>query len=417
MQKTKLLIVYILLAIINTKPSYSNTALDSVIGNTLPNWKEGYLDIHAINTGRGESTFFIFPDGTTMLLDAAGSTIPVTAPIPPPAQKPNENVTPGLVVSNYTSYFTKPTKNGIDYLVLSHFDPDHMGSYETYLPIHKSGKFKKVGVTEVGSNIPFHKLIDRGYPNYDFPNDMSKDDRIANYINFLNWSQKEYGTKVEKFIVGSNDQIALLKNPKKYENFEIRNICGNGDVWTGVGTSIKNTFPDKETLVRDKASENIFSLGFVMTYGKFNYFTAGDLQYNGKDEYAWKDIERQVAAIVPEVDVMKANHHGTSSCNGLDLLQKLIPRVITIQPWRDVHPNPQTIERMYAVNAECQIFSTNMTENNKTRLGSNLSKFKSIEGHIVIRVNPGGNTYNIYVLDDTNEAYKVKNVYGPYESK
>ena len=40
------------------------------IGKVLPAWKEGYLDIHAINTGQGECTFFILPDGTTMLVDA-----------------------------------------------------------------------------------------------------------------------------------------------------------------------------------------------------------------------------------------------------------------------------------------------------------------------------------------------------------
>ena len=28
-------------------------------------WTPGTLDIHHINTGRGDSTLFIFPDGTT----------------------------------------------------------------------------------------------------------------------------------------------------------------------------------------------------------------------------------------------------------------------------------------------------------------------------------------------------------------
>ena len=34
-----------------------------------PGWHLGEMDIHLIHTGQGESTFFIFPDGTTMLLD------------------------------------------------------------------------------------------------------------------------------------------------------------------------------------------------------------------------------------------------------------------------------------------------------------------------------------------------------------
>ena len=33
----------------------------------LTPWREGYLDIHQISTGRGNATFMILPDGTTMM--------------------------------------------------------------------------------------------------------------------------------------------------------------------------------------------------------------------------------------------------------------------------------------------------------------------------------------------------------------
>src|ERR1700761_2643549 len=36
----------------------------------LPAWSEGYLYIHHISTGKGNSAYFVFPDGTTMLIDA-----------------------------------------------------------------------------------------------------------------------------------------------------------------------------------------------------------------------------------------------------------------------------------------------------------------------------------------------------------
>ena len=39
------------------------------VGEAYAGWRTGELDIHFINTGVGEQTFFIFPDGTTMLLD------------------------------------------------------------------------------------------------------------------------------------------------------------------------------------------------------------------------------------------------------------------------------------------------------------------------------------------------------------
>src|SRR6056297_3007026 len=42
----------------------------SLKAQQLPLWEEGMLDIHHINTGRGDAAFMIFPDGTTLLLDA-----------------------------------------------------------------------------------------------------------------------------------------------------------------------------------------------------------------------------------------------------------------------------------------------------------------------------------------------------------
>src|SRR3546814_8964776 len=36
----------------------------------LPAWTKGYFDIHHISTGRGNATYFVFPDGSTMLIDA-----------------------------------------------------------------------------------------------------------------------------------------------------------------------------------------------------------------------------------------------------------------------------------------------------------------------------------------------------------
>lgn len=390
---------------------------EELIGKVLPDWEEGYLDIHAINTGRGESQLLIFPDGTTMLIDAAGSNISPTADIPPPAQKPNANVSPGLAVTNYTRHFIRAASNKINYLMLSHFDPDHMGSFTTSMPMDPTSTFRMTGITEVGAKIDFDKIVDRGYPDYNFPTDMTSNTRIANYIQFVNWAKANKGVTAEQFDVGKNDQFVLQQNPSAYPNFEIRNICSNGVVWTGSGTGTINTLPPGPEVVAASGSENIFSIGFVLSYGKFDFFTAGDLQYNGKTAHPWKDIEAPVATVVPAVDVMKANHHATSNCNGTAILSSLRPRTVIVHPWRNVQPNPETISRMFAANSNVQIFTTNMTDDNKPKLGANLNRLKAIQGHVVVRVSPGGDEYYVYVLDDTNQDYKVTGVFGPYQSK
>ena len=55
----------------NPENPSSTTPATVTVGNPLPAWTEGCLDIHQINTGLGESAFYILPDGTTMLIDAA----------------------------------------------------------------------------------------------------------------------------------------------------------------------------------------------------------------------------------------------------------------------------------------------------------------------------------------------------------
>ena len=85
------------------KPATDDT-YTVVKGKVLPPWQEGYLDIHSINSGRGESFFYIFPDGTTMLIDAAGSLLK-DDPKPPTPPKPNGDITSGQVITDYIKHY------------------------------------------------------------------------------------------------------------------------------------------------------------------------------------------------------------------------------------------------------------------------------------------------------------------------
>lgn len=392
------------------------------IGKVLPDWQEGYLDIDAINTGRGESMFYILPDGTTMLVDAAGSPISPSNSIPPPPQKPNANVTPGQAIIDFVHHFMPADNQKLNYILLSHFHRDHMGgpSADVSRPDAPEGDFEMSGVTEVGAKVPFDKIVDRGYPDYDYPSTLLEDEspHMANYLKFLEWVTKKKGSKAEQFKVGSNTQFALKNNPSKYQHFEIRNIVGNGRVWSGTGSTSINTFPeDRSEVEAANPNENIFSTGFHLSYGKFDYFSAGDMQYNGKSTDSWKDIETPVSKVLDAVDVLKADHHGTSNTNGEAYVNKLRPQVLVCNVWREVQPNPETIARFFNANDTCKIFLTNLSSTNKGRLGNLAPRLKSFGGHIVVRVLPGGDQYKIYVLDDANESYTVQQVYGPYDSK
>lgn len=384
------------------------------VGQTLPDWSEGYLDIHAVNTGRGECSLLILPDGTTMLVDTGCSTIADDDKIPPPPMKPNASSEPTETVINYLSHFVKAASGKLDYLLISHWHADHMGGAPTdQTPMHPQGQFRLCGAPKIASTLGVDKVVDRGFT---FPRDnAAASATVANYKKFVEWSRSAHATQHEEFRVGAADQFVLRHDAAKYPTFAVRNLVCNGVVWTGVGTQTKNTFPSASEVAAVGGYENICSNAFHLKYGAFDYFSGGDLSYSGRSTHSWFDIEAPVAAVVPQVEVMKAHHHGTSNCNSSEMLKKLKPQTIMVHVWRDVQPNPATIARMFSANSGCNIFTTNLTENNKGVLGSSVvSKFKSTGGHIVVRVSPGGQRYYVYVLDDTNENYKVKQIFGPY---
>ena len=96
-----------------------------VAGQAPPPWSPGTLDIHRISTGKGDAVFYIFPDGTTMLVDpgATGRQGPRVT-----AQRPDASRTPGEWVVRYIRRMLAPgSKPALDYALLTHFHGDHMG--------------------------------------------------------------------------------------------------------------------------------------------------------------------------------------------------------------------------------------------------------------------------------------------------
>ncbi|MBP5521217.1 MAG: hypothetical protein J6X82_02210 [Bacteroidales bacterium] len=416
------------------------------LGKPLPAWRQGYLDIHGINGGRGEAFYYIFPDGTTMLVDAAGgpqSEYGYTSGI---ASKPSVEISCGQVIVNYIRHFAPVVAGGrIDYFLATHYHGDHIGAwrngYSTYRwqPVDKNGRpvssanldaggFVVNGLPDVGMSIPINKVIDRGdwsdRPSVDYGDEGSQK-RYANYVNFLDWSARNFGTVRENFAVGRTDQLVQLHFPDAYKSFVIRGIAAGGNIWTGSGTSVNTNYvpPASEclaNLVEWDINENIYSCVFHLSYGKFDWFAGGDIQFTGRSTHSWKDIELPISKVMSKVEAMKASHHSTKNTNSAELLGVLKPDVYIAGVWQDVQPNPATIKRVLSASPSVKIFTTNLAESNVTTLteeGVNVSKFSATQGHVVIRVLPGGGSYYVYVLDDSDLEYNVKAVFGPYVCK
>lgn len=405
-------------------------AASAVAGKPLPRWERGLLDIHQINTGTGDAALFILPDGTTFLLDAgAVNRTGERAPRYDAPQRPDPSRRPGQTIARYVQrVHPDGTGGALDYAVLTHFHGDHMGTVMPDSPRSPGGGYKLSGITDVGDEVKIRTLLDRDWPHYKYPA-PSGGEMMLNYRAFLKWQTENRGLQVARFEAGRADQIVLRRSPRDFPGFEVRNIAANGYVWTGSGTSARNRFPEGMLPV-----ENNCSLAFRLTYGAFIYFNGGDMAgFLGANAPAWTEMESAVAWVTGPVDVHALNHHGTSDAANAFFLSVLQPRVHIQSTYASSQPGPDVMRRMLSERVypgPREIFMTNgmwpgrrehmvklFGETETVWLLERMARNATTQGHVLVRVAPGGYHYQVILLDDANESGHVLSVHGPYPSR
>ncbi len=412
-------------------------AQDVAIGKDLPAWQKGYLDLHHINTGRGSSAYFIFPDGTTMLLDA-GEMSPLDSRVftqRSSAITPDSSLKPYQWIVHYIKKVAPfVNKTSINYALITHFHDDHFGAWYPSAPVSASGKFLLTGITGVAEVMPVNMLLDRGYPSYDYPYDMKKPARkkaggevefdytMNNYFQFIK-EKTEKGMRMAALKAGSNQQIILLKDPKAFPDFFVQNIKSNQWIWTGKNSSVIQQFPTVDTSgERTWPDENSLSLAITINYGHFVYYTGGDNPGNVfTGDNPLRDVETPMAKAIGEVDIATMDHHGNRDAVNETMVKIFKPSVWIGQTWSSDHPGHEVLVRImnqHIYEGKRDLFATNMLEANRLVIGPLIDRsYKSQHGHIVVRVLPGGTMYYIIILDDSKEEMPVKAVFGPYTSK
>jgi len=376
------------------------------------------LDIHQISTGRGNSALFILPDATTMLVDAGALGSRTIRHVDP---RPDDSRLPGEWIARYIEH-VHPAQDSpvLDYALLTHFHGDHMGSVDETSKLSSSGDYRLSGITEVAEHILIRKMLDRGWPDYNFPSPMNSQ-TMENYRGFLKWQSERKGLIIQRFQPGRNDQIILVKSPKDYPNFEVRNVVANGQIWTGVGTNTREHFPSLDEVPKaDRPSENPCSIGFRLSYGQFDYFSGGDMiGIPAPGGPSWQNVETPVARAVGPVEASILNHHGYIDSQNAFFVTTLRPLVWIISVWDSAHPTSAVYARLRSTRlypGPRDIFATSMHEANKVVI-SGLKDLASNQGHILIRVAPGGSSFHVIILSDSDESLKVTAVHGPYDAR
>jgi beta-lactamase superfamily II metal-dependent hydrolase len=365
------------------------------VSRSLPPWTRGTLDFHQISTGRGNAALVVFPDGTTMLVDAGavgdGQVIADTDP------RPNGSRTAGAWIADYLA---ASGVSRLDYAVLTHFHSDHIA-----------------GLADVSARIPIATVIDRGHEYLTPPGD---DPTFNAYRAFLR-GQSPRGTSYEAVRVGRADQIVLRRDPSSFPAVEVRAVAANGEVWSGNSDEVTRIFPPLASLAAsDRPSENMCSIGLRMRDGRFSLFTGGDMPgVPDAGAPAWHSVETAVARAIGPTDVHVVNHHGSIDPESEVFLSALRSPVMILPSWSPTHPSQDALKRMMASRlypGPHDIFATLLRPPTKASIGARADQLKADHGHIVVRVAPGGDSYRVFVLDDRTDARTVLGAFGPYTS-
>ena len=387
-------------------------------GDTYRGWAEGEFDIHHIYTGHGEANYLIFPDGTSMLIDTgdhdpAYEIFPyMTKPMPDNSRRAGEWVARYIERVN-------PHKNKVNYMMLSHFHSDHMGSMDSNgaTTSGRNPDYKLVGLAQVGEWIEFDKAFDRGYPEYNYPKEINDTD-VNNYRNFLRYHAKTHGLKQEKFNVGALNQITLMHKPTKYADlFSVRNLASSGEVWSGSNNPNTRYYDLNPDNTKGGINENTCSMAIRIDYGLFSYYTGGDLTRSINDSVGNKlNIEAIVGEICGEVDVCKSNHHAYKDSMVEGFLDGVKAKHYVNCTWDLQHTQPEIFKRMLS-KSDCTIFHQYLwPEVMQKHANEEWTKSVIEQGHIVIKAYDKGRKYKVYILSAEDETMTIKAIYGPFEA-
>lgn len=399
---------------------------------SLPAWQEGYMDLHHISTGRGNAAFIVLPDGTTLLIDAGdiSETHLRTLSARNSALRPNAQKSAPEWIADYIRQFGPDReRQALDCAVITHYHDDHFGEWDSTRTLASNQAYALTGIMAVGDLVPVHVLLDRGFS---FPVDVQspefmeaeKDDEyhivqtLQEYRKFIDWHTQNRRMRHETVIPGSDTQIGLVYDPLRFPDCSVRIIAANGIVWSGYQSADVDTLFPKGRY----PGENPLSVCLRISYGRFDYFTGGDI--SGIGPYGETDLhsmESVVAPVVGPVDVATLNHHGNRDSQNPYYVRTLRPRVWIGQTWSSDHPGHDVLRRISSRRlypGPRDVFATDMLEANKLVIGDLVDRaYAADHGHIVVRVYEGGDAYRVYVLNDLSEKREIIRETGPYRSR
>ncbi|QQR79818.1 MAG: MBL fold metallo-hydrolase [Deltaproteobacteria bacterium] len=260
------------------------------------------LKIYVIDVGQGDATLIVGPLGRTLLIDSG------------PAESGHRAIIPLLNTLHIDT---------IHWMVLTHYDADHIGGLREVL----SGDDEILGTYD--DLYPIFGLYDRG------------EETDKNTFTYQNYTQ-------------ITDPVRRTIAPGT--------VMDLGDGATAQVIVVNGHYSDDSHIHLNPNEENEASIGLLIQYGHFKYFTAGDLPGGGSPGgFETKDLESHVGEIIGDIDVLHAGHHGSASSSNDFFLKTIKPEsvIISVGLNNDYHhPAETTLNRIEAIGSE--VFRTDL---------------------------------------------------------
>ncbi|MDN4037600.1 hypothetical protein [Massilia sp. YIM B02443] len=133
----------------------------------------------------------------------------------------------------------------------------------------------------------------------------------------------------------------------------------------------------------------------------------------------WHNVLGPAARAAGPVSVATADHHGMFDGIDAEVVRTLRPRAWVIPSWHIAHPDMLQLERMFSERlypGPRAVFATTVMRENLLANGRLTRRMHSHDGHVVVRVPPGGERFYVAVTGNAHERDMVKLVTGPFDA-
>lgn len=243
----------------------------------------------------------------------------------------------------------------LDYVIISHFDADHIGGI-AFGPSH--GRSFILGFNdEPGAdgdddgdgNIGWETGFKCEKPD---PDELGRGDDIR----VLNWVDR--GDFERKNNKGISKYLEFTKAMGQRIKLDTQDEIDNYQIDLGRGASMKvlagnGWVRGKDTPVADVDTENEFSLSFLVNYDQFDYLVSGDMigrKHGGENAKVEEAVGRVLSEQGVMLEVLHVNHHGGNNGSSAEFLNLVKPRIAVISTGngnRYKHPHNKVLKRLH----------------------------------------------------------------------